>query len=96
MVETDILFDKCADGCPSLVDCNTSLFNDNITNSIFNYTLCLNTTDTLSTYEPSQAPKIEWQDPSYYSTPYRIIGTIFQGIILIVGKCIHIFLKASF
>lgn len=29
---------------------------------------------------------IHYKDPSYYAIPYRIIGTIFQGFILMVGK----------
>lgn len=44
------------------------------------------------------------KDPSYYAIPYRIIGTVFQGFILIVGKsesslhfymfiCIYLFIK---
>ncbi|KAI1309464.1 Thyrotropin-releasing hormone receptor [Halotydeus destructor] len=28
---------------------------------------------------------INWKDPSYYAVPYRIIGTIFQGFILLIG-----------
>lgn len=30
--------------------------------------------------------EIECRDPSYYDIPYRIVGTLFQGLILIVGK----------
>jgi hypothetical protein len=87
MVETttNMLLDVCSgDGCPDLINCDTSLLADNITNSFFNYTLCsINSSST----EPNvDSPKTEWMDPSYYSMPYRIIGTIFQGIILIVGK----------
>ncbi len=31
-------------------------------------------------------PKFDWKIPQYYSLPYQIIGTFFQGIIFIVGK----------
>ena len=30
-------------------------------------------------------PKYDWKIPQYYSLPYQIIGTLFQGIIFIVG-----------
>jgi hypothetical protein len=88
MVETttDILLDMCSsDDCSDLINCDTSLLADNITNSFFNHTLCLNSSSTQSNVF-DDSPKTEWMDPSYYSMPYRIIGTIFQGIILIVGK----------
>ncbi|CAG2180424.1 unnamed protein product, partial [Oppiella nova] len=51
---------------------------------MFNYTLCLNTSaDSYMPTQPTPAP--HYLDPQYYSLPYTIIGTIFQGIILIVG-----------
>ena len=31
-------------------------------------------------------PQYDWKIPQYYSLPYQIIGTLFQGIIFIVGK----------
>lgn len=31
----------------------------------------------------------KYLDPHYYAVPYRIIGTIFQGFVLVVGKCQH-------
>lgn len=30
-------------------------------------------------------PSLNWKLPQYYSLAYQIIGTIFQGIIFIVG-----------
>ncbi len=88
MVETttNMLLDMCAnDDCTDLSNCDPSLLADNITNSFFNYTICSNSSSTESSVF-DDSPKNEWMDPSYYSMPYRIIGTIFQGIILIVGK----------
>ena len=80
---TDIIFDMCANGvCDS--GCDSSL-DSNITSS-FNYTLCLDNTTDPTYYDTTPLPPTEWQDPSYYSLPYRVIGTIFQGIILIVGE----------
>lgn len=31
-------------------------------------------------------PGFGWKIPQYYSLPYQVIGTIFQGIIFIIGK----------
>lgn len=31
-------------------------------------------------------PNIDWRLPRYFSKPYQLIGTLFQGIIFIVGK----------
>lgn len=35
---------------------------------------------------PPLNDSIQYKDPSYYAIPYRIIGTIFQGFILMVGE----------
>lgn len=40
-------------------------------------------------------PSINWKIPQYYSTPYQIIGTFFQGIIFIVGKCLFFVMKEN-
>ncbi|KPM02941.1 hypothetical protein QR98_0013670 [Sarcoptes scabiei] len=32
------------------------------------------------------SPGIDWKIPQYYSLPYQIIGTIFQGIILLLSS----------
>ena len=87
---TDLILDMCTNGgCDP--GCDTSGLVDNITTS-FNYTLCVNnSSDTIHDYTSSSIPPDEWLDPSYYSLPYRIIGTIFQGIILIVGQYLTIF-----
>lgn len=31
-------------------------------------------------------PNVDWRLPRYFSKPYQLIGTLFQGVIFIVGK----------
>ena len=41
-------------------------------------------------------PQHDWKIPQYYSLPYQIIGTFFQGIIFIVGMCVATFFLSFF
>lgn len=68
------------------------VFNESISEMMtFNGT-CLNDTSLYNTTESIPIPPCSiFKDPSYYALPYRVIGTIFQGFILIVGK--HLFVK---
>lgn len=34
-------------------------------------------------------PNVDWRLPRYFSKPYQLIGTLFQGVIFIVGKLAH-------
>ncbi|GIY59534.1 thyroliberin receptor [Caerostris extrusa] len=52
-------------------DCNSTLFFAGLGNSSYN--------------ETSIDKGPEYLDPSYYSINYRIVGTVFQGIVFIVG-----------
>ncbi|GIX77573.1 thyroliberin receptor [Caerostris darwini] len=52
-------------------DCNSTLFFAGLGNASYN--------------ETSIDKGPEYLDPSYYSINYRIVGTVFQGIVFIVG-----------
>lgn len=52
-------------------ECNSSIFNSSFGNTTSNETFF------------DKGP--EYLDPSYYSINYRIIGTVFQGIVFLVG-----------
>lgn len=60
-------------------------FNETFADSCFNGTsesLSFNNLTTESPFPPCHM----FKDPSYYALPYRVIGTIFQGFILVVGE----------
>ncbi|KAF8787560.1 Thyrotropin-releasing hormone receptor like protein [Argiope bruennichi] len=66
-----------------MIDCdnNSSTFFGTDCNSTFLYAGLGN-----STYNETQIDTgPEYLDPSYYSINYRIVGTVFQGIVFIVG-----------
>ena len=63
---------------------NGTLDNGNSSVGCFNDTLLVNSS--WSELCPTSNDSIMYKDPSYYAIPYRIIGTIFQGFILLVGK----------
>lgn len=65
--------------------CQTTQINyDNFThNNISSYNSCNYSDYDFSCLNDTTGP---WMDPSFYAIPYRIIGTIFQGFIFIIGK----------
>lgn len=66
-----------------MLDCdnNTTTFFGTDCNSTFLFAGLGNSTYNETPIDPGP----EYLDPSYYSINYRIVGTVFQGIVFIVG-----------
>src|SRR5205823_3321520 len=60
---------------------NCDYFPNGSDNSQWNISNCMNWANVSQPTSETGANS----DPSYYAVPYRIIGTIFQGFIFIVG-----------
>lgn len=63
------------------------VFNESISEVMSFNDTCIDDTSLYNVTESMSIPPCHiFKDPSYYALPYRVIGTIFQGFILIVGK----------